>query len=197
MNINDNKKKTYTLFIVVVLMFFLYTFLSIKEKSLDETQNKDIVEVEQNENNDLNEKEENKEGKSLDDGNDIIEKNVVDIADKFVKAYHENLNSVEERLETLKTITDVDLYESIENELLMDRNKGNGDYQHREIKQTQKEEYESQSTESVLYKVKVYSNWLNKDNKVTQEDITRYSIILVKENDKWIVADINSEILSK
>ncbi|HBF4617403.1 TPA: hypothetical protein ACMU2U_001381 [Clostridioides difficile] len=185
MNINDNKKKTYTLFIIVVLMFFLYTFLSIKEESIDEKQNKDIVEVEQNENKDLNEE------------NNIEEKSVVDIGNKFIKAYHENLNSVEERLEALKSITDVDLYESIENELLMDRNKGNGDYQHRVIKQIHKEEYESQSIESVLYKVKVYSNWLNKDNKVTQEDITRYSIILVKENDKWIVADINSEILSK
>ncbi|HBE9286863.1 TPA: hypothetical protein ACGI5J_000408 [Clostridioides difficile] len=193
MNINDNKKKTYTLFIIVVLMFFLYTFLSIKEKSIDEKQNKDIVEVEQNENKDLNEEN----NKLLNEENNIEEKSVVDIGNKFIKAYHENLNSVEERLEALKSITDVDLYESIENELLMDRNKGNGDYQHRVIKQIHKEEYESQSIESVLYKVKVYSNWLNKDNKVTQEDITRYSIILVKENDKWIVADINSEILSK
>ncbi|HBF5474938.1 TPA: hypothetical protein KO426_002258 [Clostridioides difficile] len=193
MNINDNKKKTYTLFIIVVLMFFLYTFLSIKEKSIDEKQNKDIVEVEQNENKDLNEEN----NKLLNEENNIEEKSVVDIGNKFIKVYHENLNSVEERLEALKSITDVDLYESIENELLMDRNKGNGDYQHRVIKQIHKEEYESQSIESVLYKVKVYSNWLNKDNKVTQEDITRYSIILVKENDKWIVADINSEILSK
>lgn len=197
MNINDNKKKTYTLFVVVVLMFFLYSFLSIKEKSLDEKPNKDIVEVKENEDKDLSDENKNEENKTLNSQNDGTEKNVAQISQKFIKEYHENLNSVEERLEALRDISALDLYESIESELLMDRNKGTEDYEHREIKQIQKEGYELQSSDSALYKMKVYSNWLNKDNKVVQEDITRYSIILVKEKDKWIVADINSEILSK
>lgn len=195
-----DKRRISCLGIIMILFSFFsfFTFFGDKEVDKNKEENKDIKKIEDQkdvkENNNSNEDNEKQiEQQPLDINENItpeIKDEINNKVERFFNAYLENKEDLNNRLNTISDVCTYDYYESLKEELSVDRLSKNANYHQRVVKDRNIGEIEALNDGSIIAKVKVTSEWLDKDKKHVDDETLEYNVQFLNEEGDWKIIGI-------
>lgn len=195
-----DKRRISCLGIIMILFSFFsfFTFFGDKEVDKNKEENNDIKKIE-------DQKDVKENSNITDDNVQQIEKQPKDInenitpeikdevknkVERFFSAYLANREDLNNRLNTICDVCTYDFYETLKEELSVDRLSKNANYHQRLVKDINIAEIEAINDGSIIANVKVTSEWIDKDKNHVDDETLEYNVQFLNEDGEWKIIEI-------